>query len=500
MDTPSRSQRTGDRGRPGKFRPLSSAFCAVKTPEPQRSRSAQRRSETTLRALGALCGARCVDRRYLISALAPASINFFKIAPASALDTASLTGLGAPSTKSLASFRPSPVTSRTALITLTLFSPNPVSTTVNSVCSSTAAAAPPPPAGAAAATVAAAADTPNLSSRSLISCDSSNTDMLEIASRISAFATDISFLLNQFRSGSLAALLRARRLSLVADRGEGARKARRHLVQRPYKLDDRGLHRAQKLREQLLARRHQRERGDFLGGNHGVRHGAGADHELLVRSGELVEHLGGRHRVGRDAVDERSLHVLGQPGKRRAFDGAARQGVLEDAQVHARLARFRAQLGHAAHFQTTVLSDDDRLRLRQLRGDFGDHRLLLVEIETQGLPPICQKPPVARTCGTHGDLALRKILHGVRHLRRTEGRFNIDFSCRLNLSVPTVFDNPPHAVQAARWPKVLSSIFSAAPSRRRQSSPRPPARPVPWSRTPTPCAGRVPSRWKAWTC
>src|SRR6267142_889382 len=270
MDTPSRSQRTGDRGRPGKFRPLSSAFCAVKTPEPQSSRSTRRRSETTLRALGALCGARCVDRRYLISALAPASINFFKIASASALDTPSLTGLGALSIRSLASFRPRLVTSRTALITLTLFSPAALSITVNSVFSSTAAAAP-PPAGAAAATVAAAADTPNFSSRSLIRWDSSSTVMLEIASRISAFATAISFLLNRFRSGRVAALLRARRLPLVANSGEGARKARRHLVQRPYKLDDRRLHRPQQLSEQLLARRHQRERGDLLGGNHGVR-------------------------------------------------------------------------------------------------------------------------------------------------------------------------------------------------------------------------------------
>src|SRR6266702_2425517 len=37
-------------------------------------------------------------------------------------------------------------------------------------------------------------------------------------------------------------------------------------------------------------------------------------------------------------------------------------------------------------------------------------------------------------------------------------RLNIDFSCPLNLSVPTVFDNPAHAVRAVRWPKVLSSI------------------------------------------
>jgi hypothetical protein len=61
--------------------------------------------------------------RYLTSAFAPASSSFFLAASASALFTPSLTGFGAPSTRSLASFRPSPVISRTALITLTLFSP-----------------------------------------------------------------------------------------------------------------------------------------------------------------------------------------------------------------------------------------------------------------------------------------------------------------------------------------------------------------------------------------
>src|SRR3972149_602450 len=52
-------------------------------------------------------------------------------------------------------------------------------------------------AGAATATAAAAADTPNFSSMSLMSCDSSRTVMVAIASRISAFATVISYLLNQ---------------------------------------------------------------------------------------------------------------------------------------------------------------------------------------------------------------------------------------------------------------------------------------------------------------
>src|SRR5437660_2451013 len=99
---------------------------------------------------------------YLTSTVAPASTNFFWIASASSLVTPSLMGLGAPSTRSLASFKPRLVTSRTALITLILFAPAAVRTTVNSVFSSAAgaaAAAAPPPAGAA-ATAAAAAETP----------------------------------------------------------------------------------------------------------------------------------------------------------------------------------------------------------------------------------------------------------------------------------------------------------------------------------------------------
>src|SRR5688572_11775575 len=59
---------------------------------------------------------------YLISALAPASVSFFRIASASALAMPSFTGLGAPSTRSFASFNPRLVTSRTALITFTLLS------------------------------------------------------------------------------------------------------------------------------------------------------------------------------------------------------------------------------------------------------------------------------------------------------------------------------------------------------------------------------------------
>src|SRR5690606_6136876 len=114
---------------------------------------------------------------YLISTFAPASSNFFWIVAASSFETPSLIGLGADSTRSLASFSPRLVTSRTALIVLILLLPTSVSTTVNSVCSSAGAAAvAPPPAGAATAT-AAAALTPSSLSSVLTSCESSSTEI-----------------------------------------------------------------------------------------------------------------------------------------------------------------------------------------------------------------------------------------------------------------------------------------------------------------------------------
>jgi hypothetical protein len=87
-------------------------------------------------------------------------------------------GLGALSTRSLASFRPRLVTSRTTLMTLILSAPTSVSVTLNSVFSSTAAAAPPAPAAAMPGItigIAAAADTPSSCSSALTSCESSRT-------------------------------------------------------------------------------------------------------------------------------------------------------------------------------------------------------------------------------------------------------------------------------------------------------------------------------------
>ena len=76
--------------------------------------------------------------------------------------TPDLISFGAPSTKSLASFKPSAVTALTSLITLIFLSPAEASTTVNSLFSS--AGAPPAAAPATGAATAAAAVTPHFSS------------------------------------------------------------------------------------------------------------------------------------------------------------------------------------------------------------------------------------------------------------------------------------------------------------------------------------------------
>ena len=118
---------------------------------------------------------------YLRVTLAPSASSLVLSSSASALEAPSLRTFGAPSTTSLASFRPSPVASRTTLITLTLFGPTSVSSTSNSSFSSAAAASP-----AAATTTPAAADTPNSSSHAYTRTFNSKTDNSLIAAINSA--------------------------------------------------------------------------------------------------------------------------------------------------------------------------------------------------------------------------------------------------------------------------------------------------------------------------
>src|SRR5262245_44653274 len=121
---------------------------------------------------------------YLTSTTAPWSSSCFLSLAASSLVMPSLTVLPPASTRSLASFRPSPVIARTSLMTLIFFSPPDLRMTVNSVCSSTAGAA--PAAGPAATATAAAAETPHFSSSSLASSAASRTVSLERSSTIFA--------------------------------------------------------------------------------------------------------------------------------------------------------------------------------------------------------------------------------------------------------------------------------------------------------------------------
>ena len=73
---------------------------------------------------------------YLTSAFAPAASSSSTIFLASSAETPSLTALGAPSTRSFASLRPSPVIPLTTLITPTFEAPASVRITSNSVFSS----------------------------------------------------------------------------------------------------------------------------------------------------------------------------------------------------------------------------------------------------------------------------------------------------------------------------------------------------------------------------
>ena len=91
------------------------------------------------------------------STFAPAASNFCLISSASFLFTPALTSFGAPSTRSLASFKPKDVTALISFITFIFLSPAEANITVNSSFSSAGAA---PLAAAGAATAAAAVAAP----------------------------------------------------------------------------------------------------------------------------------------------------------------------------------------------------------------------------------------------------------------------------------------------------------------------------------------------------
>src|SRR4051794_26150416 len=121
---------------------------------------------------GTLQAARKRRVLYLTVTVAPAPSRAARALSAASLATFSRTGFGAPSTRSLASFRPSEVSSRTTLMTWIFLSPAPVRMTSNSSFSSTASAGAPGAPGAATATAAAAAVTSNFSSNAFTNSES----------------------------------------------------------------------------------------------------------------------------------------------------------------------------------------------------------------------------------------------------------------------------------------------------------------------------------------
>ena len=125
----------------------------------------------------------------MISTEAPAASSCFLISAASSFLTPSLIAFGAPSTRSLASFKPKPVIALTSLRTAIFLSAGTeAKITFTSEASSSAGAA---AAGAAATATGAAAETPNFSSIALTNSAASNKVNFSIDSKIDLSETNI---------------------------------------------------------------------------------------------------------------------------------------------------------------------------------------------------------------------------------------------------------------------------------------------------------------------
>ena len=103
---------------------------------------------------------------------------------------------------------------------------------------------------------------------------------------------------------------------------------------------------------------------------------------------EFRDYLRSGNGIGGNAVHQRADHLVGQLLERRAFHCPARERVLQHAQIQTGLPCLGAELRHARDIKAAIFRDDDGLRLRQLGPYFCDYGLLLLQIKTQGLPPL----------------------------------------------------------------------------------------------------------------
>src|SRR5439155_3113846 len=266
---------------------------------------------------------------HFISTVAPASSSFFFTAAASSLPMFSFTALGAPSTRSLASLSPRPVSSRTVLITLIFDAPASFRITVNSVFSSASAGAADPPAPPpAAATATGAADTPQRSCRYLPNCAISRIDQASSSPAtfsnlgfselsLTAVAIFLSFLLRAVR------LKHADEISL--SRCEHSDDLSERCLQRP---DERGL--------QLRAGGKTRERRHIVSAHRATADERAEDLQRLEHAGLVDEAL---RELDLVAFADRDR---GRPGEHRAqlalpglLRGAREQAVLHDVVLDA---------------------------------------------------------------------------------------------------------------------------------------------------------------------
>src|SRR2546428_7690014 len=272
----------------------------------------------------------------------------------------SFTALGAPSTRSLASLSPRPVSSRTVLITLIFDAPASLRITLTSVSSSASAgaAAPraPPPA---AATATGAAETPHRSWRYLPNWAISRMDQ---ASSSPATFSNFGFSLTSVATLFSFYLLRAARLKhadeISLGRGEHA-----------HHLGERSLDGAHDHRLQLRAARKPRERHDVVAAQCAPAYERAQDLERLECASFVDEAF---RKLDLVAVTDRDRGrtredrpKLGLP---RLLRRTREEAVLHDVVLDAVRPQTPSQPLQLTDLQAPVLSDYERRGRRELRG------------------------------------------------------------------------------------------------------------------------------------
>jgi len=136
---------------------------------------------------------------------------------------------------------------------------------------------------------------------------------------------------------------------------------------------------------------------DAIGIHDMIRHRTGFDHQLVVslcisRSAPWLR------TPGRRTYEHQAVQPSAQPNRE---NGCHQQHdvpavFFRTPQVNTGFSGLGAQCSHATYRQTTILGDDDRLRLRDLLADLGYYRFFSLQDKTQGpysFPLI--EPPVS---------------------------------------------------------------------------------------------------------